>query len=336
MKLLLIKTSSMGDVICAMPAVSDAAKAIPGLEIDWVVEEAFAELPRLHRAVRAAIPVALRRWRRAPARNAPEVRSFVGRLRERRYDRVLDSQGLLKSAAIALLARGPAAGFDWHSAREPAASLAYGRRHAVPRDRHAIHRQRALFAAALGYALPDGVPDYGLIAPKSGSHGRYLLLATHTSWPSKRWPLRYWRALAERAAAESIAVRLPWHAEGERDDTEALASGLAGIEPVRTATLGDLAALVAGAAAVVAPDTGAAHLAAAYGVPAVVLYGSTAPALTGTLGPGQRHLAAVFACSPCRARECRYRGPAAVEPACYASLPPDTVWRSLQQALADR
>jgi lipopolysaccharide heptosyltransferase I len=335
-KLLIVKTSSMGDVVCAMPAVTDAARALPGLEIDWIVEEAFAELPAMHRSVRAAIPVALRRWRRAPVASIGEARAFLRRLRARRYDRVLDSQGLLKSAAIALLARGPAAGFDWASAREPAAALAYGRRHAVPRDRHAIRRQRALFAASLGYGLPEGAPDYGLVAADAAPRGRYLVFAADTSWPSKRWPRSYWRALAERAAAESIGIRLPWEAEAQRLEAEALAGGLAGVEAIRTATLRELVALIAGARAVVAPDTGAAHLAAACGVPAVVLYGSTSPALTGTIGPGQRHLEAVFACSPCQARECRYRGPAETVPACYASLPPDAVWRALQQALAAR
>ncbi len=336
MKLLLVKTSSMGDVVCAMPAVTDAAKALPGLEVDWVVEEAFAELPAMHRAVRAAIPVALRRWRRAPMQGAGEAGAFLRRLRERRYDRVVDSQGLLKSAAIALLARGPVSGFDWPSAREPVATLVYGRHHAVAPERHAIERQRALFAAALGYRMPEGEPDYGLVPPEAGARGRYVVFATQTSWPSKRWPQRYWRALAERGSAESTVIYLPWHGEAERPDVEAIARDLAGVEAMRTATLTELVALIAGAQAVVAPDNGAAHLAAACGVPAVVLYGSTAPALTGTIGPGQRHLEAVFPCSPCRARECRYRGPAQTVPACYASLPPDAVWRSLQQARAGR
>jgi len=335
-RLLLVKTSSMGDVICAMPAVTDAARARPGIEIDWVVEEGFADLPAMHPAVRATLPVALRRWRRAPLASLGELGSFLRQLRRRRYDLVLDSQGLLKSAAVALAARGFPAGFDRRSAREPLAALAYRRRHAVPRDRHAIERQRALFAAALGYPRPGTAPDYGLQVPRTTAAERYLVLAPHTTWPSKRWPADHWRALAERAAAAGLSIRLPWHDETERRGGEAIAAGLDGAAPVRTDRLCDLAALLAGAAAIVAPDSGVAHLAAACGAPAVVLYGSTAPGLTGTVGTGHRHLIASFACSPCLSRECGYRGPAEVTPACYGSLPPELVWRSLQELGVER
>jgi heptosyltransferase-1 len=316
-----------------MPAVSDAARARPGIEIDWVVEEGFADLPALHPAVGAVIPVAFRRWRRAPLASLGEARAFVRRLRQRRYDLVLDSQGLMKSAAGALAARGPAAGFDRVSAREPLAALVYGRRYPVPRDRHAIDRQRALFAAALGYPLPETPPDYGLAAAQRQAGSPYVVFAIHTTWASKRWPLRYWRELAERAAAASLAVRLPWHSDAEQAASETLSSGLSRVAAVRTGRLRDLVEMIAGAEAVVAPDSGAAHLAAACGVPAVVLYGSTAPGRTGTVGPAQRHLAAAFACSPCLARECRYRGPSEVEPACYGSLPPSMVWHALSQTL---
>lgn len=336
MKLLLVKTSSLGDVVCAMPAVTDAARARPGIEIDWVVEEGFADLPAMHPAVRSTIPVALRRWRRKPLASSGEARAFVRRVRQCAYDLVIDSQGLLKSAAVALVAHGPVAGFDRRSAREPLAAVAYARRHAVPRDRHAIDRQRALFAAALGYALPQGLPDYGLAPPRPRTGERYIVFAMHTTWPSKRWPSRYWRELAEAAAAASISVRLPWHQQAERAETETIAAGLAAVRAVRTERLRDLAELIAGADAVVAPDSGAAHLAAACGIGAIVLYGSTAPGLTGTVGPDHRHLVASFACSPCLARVCSYRGPAEVEPACYGSLPPAAAWSALEQVLARR
>lgn len=336
MRLLLVKTSSMGDVLCAMPALSDARRCLPDLEADWVVEEAFADLPAMHRAVDRVIPVAMRRWRRRPGEALAELPAFLRTLRARRYDRVLDSQGLLKSAGIALAARGPVAGFDRRSAREPVAALAYGNRHAVPRERHAIERQRDLFAAALGYARPDTLPDYGLNPPPPPVPQPYLVFAVDTSWPSKRWPIAYWRRLAETAASAAAIVYLPWQDEAQRERLAPLASGLSAVRLHQTPSGRALAARIGGARALVAPDTGAAHLAAAFGVPAVVIYGSTSPDRTGTLGPGQAHLRAVFVCSPCLARECRYRGPAVVTPACYGSLPPERVWESLRPLLADR
>jgi heptosyltransferase-1 len=336
MRLLLVKTSSMGDVLCAMPALTDAARALPQLETDWVVEEGFADLPAMHRAVDRVIPVALRRWRHRPGEALAERPVFLRALRARRYDRILDSQGLLKSAGIALAARGPAAGFDRRSAREPGAALAYRHRHAVPRERHAIERQRALFAAALGYGCPETAPEYGLLPPPPPLPQPYLVFAVETSWPSKRWPAAYWRQLIEMAAGPGAAICLPWLDEAQRDRLRPLTAGLPTVQLHPTPDGKALAALIGGARALVAPDTGAAHLAAACGVPAIVLYGSTSPDRTGTVGPGQVHLRAAFACSPCFGRDCSYRGPAVVTPGCYGTLPPDRVWASLQPLLADR
>jgi len=174
-RLLLIKTSSLGDVVHALPALSDALKALPNLQVDWVVEEAYAPLARLHTAVEGVIPVAIRRWRKSPlsGRTRQEWKGFQARLQETHYDLVLDAQGLIKSAWVGLLAHGPRAGLDWQSAREPLASLSYRRKLRVQKELPAIARNRLLMAQALGYELSlDGVttteggmanaPDYGL------------------------------------------------------------------------------------------------------------------------------------------------------------------------------
>ena len=100
MRVLLVKTSSLGDVIHTLPALTDAQRAIPGIQFDWVVEEGFAEIPAWHPAVAQVIPVAIRRWRKHPLQTlrSGEWRRFKARLRETHYDLVIDAQGLLKSA----------------------------------------------------------------------------------------------------------------------------------------------------------------------------------------------------------------------------------------------
>src|SRR3990167_497612 len=115
MRVLLIKTSSMGDVIHTLPAITDAYKAIPGIQFDWVVEEGFAEIPGWHPAVSEVIPVALRRWRKnwRSAETRAAWRALRARLNERQYDLVLDAQGLVKSAFVAFFAKGARAGLDW-------------------------------------------------------------------------------------------------------------------------------------------------------------------------------------------------------------------------------
>lgn len=120
MRILVIKTSSLGDLVHTLPAVTDAATAVPGVNFDWVVEEAFAELPSWHPAVNTVIPLALRRWRRGwfHAATRSEVIAFLRSLRACSYDRVVDAQGLFKSAMITGLAKGQSIGLDYHSARE--------------------------------------------------------------------------------------------------------------------------------------------------------------------------------------------------------------------------
>ena len=155
MRVLLVKLSSLGDVVHALPAVTDAARACAGLEVHWVVEEGYQAIPALHPAVTRAIPLAIRRWRHRLVGAGGEILASIRQLRMSSYDRVVDSQGLIKSSIVARIGRGPLAGFDRHSARERLAACAYGSGISVPRRQHAIDRQRALFAGALGYAPPS-------------------------------------------------------------------------------------------------------------------------------------------------------------------------------------
>ena len=245
MKVLLVKTSSLGDVVHTLPALTDAQRALPGIQFDWVVEEGFAEIPAWHPAVAQVIPVAIRRWRKHPINTlrSGEWRRFKARLRESRYDLVIDAQGLLKSAWLTRYVKAPVAGLDHDSAREPLATRFYDRCYAVPREQHALERVRQLFAQALGYPLPQDVADYGLNREQMAapSDQPYLLFLHGTTWPSKHWPETYWRELAERMSAFGWAIRLPWGNAEEKARAERIVSGVANAaarwpRPVSTAT----------------------------------------------------------------------------------------------------
>ncbi|WP_312452904.1 lipopolysaccharide heptosyltransferase I [Stutzerimonas nitrititolerans] len=296
MRVLLIKTSSLGDVVHTLPALTDAQRAIPGIQFDWVVEEGFAEIPAWHPAVAQVIPVAIRRWRKNlwQTLRFGEWRRFKARLRETRYDLVIDAQGLLKSAWLTRYVKAPVAGLDRDSAREPLASRFYDRRYAVPRDQHALERVRQLFAQALGYELPQGIGDYGLDRTQLATPGEepYLLFLHGTTWPSKHWPEAYWRELAERMSAFGWAIRLPWGNAEEKARAERIAEGIAGASVLPRLNLGGVAKVVAGARACVAVDTGLGHLAAALDVPSISLYGPTLPGRVGAYGRSQVHLCA--------------------------------------------
>lgn len=334
MQVLVIKTSSMADVIHTLPAITDARRAIPGIRFDWVVEEAFAALPGWHPAVQQVIPVALRRWRRNvfAALKSEGWREFRRRLRYRRYDFIVDAQGLLQSAWISRLASGRRVGFDRHSAREGLASFAYDERYGIETGAHAVTRLRRLFAASLGYRCPDTMPDYGIDRSPFDTGSRpqdYLVWLHGTTWSSKQWPDSHWRRLTDLATAAGFDVHLPWGNNDERRRAFALAAVSDRVTVLPRMDLAGLARELAGARAVVGVDSGPAHLAAALAVPALVLYGSTDPALTGTLGGQQWHLSVDFRCAPCLQRHCAYTGEAVVRPACYATLAPESVWTRL-------
>ena len=281
LKILFVKTSSLGDVVHHCPAVSDAARAIPGAAIDWVVEEPFAAVAAMHHAVRRVIPVAVRRWRRTWWRT--EVRAEIGAFRRaltaERYDAVIDAQSLVKSALITRLADGRRHGMDRASAREPLAACFYDVRHAVPRGTHAVERNRRLTGAALGIA-PGPEIDYGLQGADREQKGEAVFL-TMTSRADKLWPEERWIALGRALA---MPVVLPWGSEEERSRAQRIAAALPGASVPNRMTLDQLAWLFAGAKAVVGLDTGLTHLAAAVGAPTVGIYCGSDPALTGLYG----------------------------------------------------
>jgi len=333
-KTLIIKTSSLGDVLHTLPAVTDASRALPGMRFDWVVEEAFAEVPAWHAAVDEVIPVALRRWRHHPVQafRRGEPQAAVRRIRQQSYPQVIDAQGLLKSAVLSRFARGARAGLDRNSAREALAARAYDQRIAIARGQHAVVRVRQLFAAALGYPPPLTLPDYGIKSRFPAAPRQPCLVFLHgTTWPTKHWPEAYWLDLARRAAATGLAIKLPWGNEEEHRRAGRIAAVSDAAEVLPAMTLSELAAVIAAARAVVGVDTGLVHLAAALGTPCITLYGSTDPGLIGTLGEEQVRLSADFPCAPCQQRHCSYTGTAEVVPACYASLNPDRVWRQLNE-----
>lgn len=296
MRVLLIKTSSLGDVIHTLPALTDAQRAMPGIQFDWVVEEGFAEIPAWHPAVVQVIPVAIRRWRRhlLQTLRSGEWRRFKARLRETRYDLVIDAQGLLKSAWLTRYVSAPVAGLDRESAREPLASRFYDRRYAIARDQHALERVRQLFAQVLGYTVPETMADYGLDRNQLATSGDqpYLLFLHGTTWPSKHWPEGNWRELAERMSEFGWSIRLPWGNADEKARAERIAENLSSVSVLPKLNLGGIAKVVAGARACVAVDTGLGHLAAALDVPSISLYGPTLPGRVGAYGRSQVHLCA--------------------------------------------
>jgi len=284
LNILLIKTTSLGDVLHNLPVVSDIRQHAPEAQIDWVVEESFAALPTLQPGVRRIIPVALRRWRKAWWSSRHEICAACGAIRAGRYDLALDTQGLLKSALLTRCAQTLRCGFARDSAREPLASLFYDRTYSVPKTLHAVERNRQLAGMALGYT-PQGLPDYG-IHPSDVSlpwlpEGPYGVLLHATSRDDKLWAEENWIALGNRLHKAGLIPVLPWGNESERSRSERLTQSIPDAICAPRLDLREAAALLGRARAVVGVDTGLSHLAAALDVPTIGIYTATDPGLTG-------------------------------------------------------
>jgi heptosyltransferase I len=292
MKILVIKTSSLGDVIHMLPAITDAVRARPELHIDWLVEESFAAIPAWHPAIQQVIPLAMRRWKKHwTARSTwKEISATRAQLKQRSYDLIIDSQGLIKSALWSCMASGTRAGYGSTSAREPLASWFYHRTCTVPRQLHAIDRNRQLMSQILGYALHDPSPDYGLqrLAERLPAPGvqlpRHCVFGLHgTSRVDKLWPTEHWKTLAQALAPTQYQLVLPWGNDQERLRAEDIARHASNVMVLPKLGLDALASLIDQSRAVVGVDTGLLHLAAALGKPGLALYTATPPALTGAI-----------------------------------------------------
>ena len=287
-RILLVKTSSLGDVVHNLPVASDIRAAAPAVEIDWVVEESFAAIPRLHPAVARVLPVAIRRWRSSFLSPVvrEEIRAFTRELKREPYDAVIDTQGLLKSALVAWTARGTRHGLDFASAREPL-SFFYDRTYSVPWTMHAVERNRALASRALGYAVPLTV-NYGISTSPVKfvwlPDGPYVVLVHATSARAKLWPDERWIELATRLNERGMRSVLPWGDTAERLRAESIARPVPGAVVAPGLSLADAAAVLAGASAVAGVDTGLTHFAAALKVPTIGIYCATDPAATGLYG----------------------------------------------------
>ena len=300
--ILVVRPSSLGDIVHALSIVADIRANRPELAIDWVAERGFVGLLEMHPGIRRIVPVAIRQWRHRAflAATWREVAAFRDALRRDEYAAVLDLQEQVKGAVIARMARGVRHGPDRASIREPIATLLHDVHHGIDRDQHFIVRCRALAAASLGYRV-EGPPRFGLVAPAPVPglvpERPFVVFFHGTSRADKLWPDADWRRLVEAFDAAGFAVVLPWGSDAERARSERYATGIDGaiVPPPPRLSLPSLAALLAKAEAAVGVDTGLVHLAAALGTATVALFVATDPKRCGVglAGPSARDLGGI-------------------------------------------
>lgn len=335
LRLLLVKMSSLGDLIHVFPAVTELAAQFPGVEIDWVVEEAFSVVPAWHSAVHRVIPIALRRWRKSLWQSRLEIQAFLKQLRQTRYDVIIDAQGLIKSAVVSKVARGGTIhGLNVDTLREPIARYAYHYTHPTPQI-HVAHQYKALFAQSMGYTANAHV-EYAVNLPSVRYAEQPYVFCFHgTTWDTKHWPVAYWQAFISQMRDTGYKIVLPWGNAIEHERALLLAKSSDRVEVLPKHGLTELVQIIRGAAACVSVDTGLGHIAAACEVPTIFLFGPTDGARVGGLSAQQMNLQATYDCVPCHKKSCLFADTHAFPP-CYLSLSPERVVDTLLHCVGER
>ncbi len=290
-KILIVRTSSLGDLVHMLPAISDIARHVPDAQIDWLVEDAFVQIAAWHPAVNEVIPVAHRRWRRSwwSADVRQERQALEQNLRNRQYDIVLDMQALLKTVWFTRMATGIKHGLDWRSAREPLATLFYDVRHRVEFWQPAVTRQRKLAAATFGYVFSDK-PDFGLQAFEQEAHvlrtheTPYAVIMPSASRDDKLWPEQDWHAVFNHLTAKGLQLKLLAGNANEAKRAEALIAQHSGAMVLPRMDLTEAARCLAAAQLMVGLDSGLTHLSAALGRPTIGIYKASTPVRTPLVG----------------------------------------------------
>jgi heptosyltransferase I len=281
-RILIVKVTSMGDVIQAQPIVSDLKRAFPGVEVDWAVDESFAEIARWNPGIDRVLCAPLRRFKKA--RRWADFRAIaqsIAELRAKPYDVVVDIHGVYKSAIIAFLSRSRRRlGYRSQDLGERGAAFAYTGRFAPPRDRNAWNGMRETVSTALGYPL-DGPARYNLSIPAPArpivdTGGRPLAMLFHAaSKDDKKWPTAHWVDIARDLVQRGFYVAVPWGSAAERSEGLAIVSQVEGAELLPQLSVTEIAQTIAASDFVIGVDTGFVHLAHALEKRTVMIFIAT-------------------------------------------------------------
>jgi len=333
-RILLIKLTSLGDLIHALPALTDLHRACPEARVDWMIDTHFAEIAAWHPAIHEIFTTDHRQWGRTLWSSLPSICSLIKSVRREEYDLVIDGQGNFKTALLSLTTRGLRAGFDRQSVREQIASFAYQKKYGASKKAHAIDRLRQLFSLACGYPCPTEAPDFLIQrdrfkCPAVQLPERYLVFIHNAGWQTKLWPEEYWARLIRMATEAGCHILLPWGSQEEEARARRLAINSRAIVLPRL-SLSEIGFVLSRAAACVCMDTGLGHLAAALNIPSLTLYGATDPRLIGARGLHQLHIPSNLSCAPCHQKKCRFFSAASLNPPCLAQISPERVWEQIK------
>jgi heptosyltransferase I len=292
-RVLIVKVTSLGDIVHAQPLVDDLRRNFPGVSIDWAADAAFAEVLRWNPGIHRVLCAPLRRFKsQRGLTDFKRIAASIAELRRVRYDAVIDVHGVYKSAIIAFLARARARyGYRSADLGEKGAAFAYSRRFARPAERNAWEGLRESVGQAFGYSI-DTPPRFGLkipapaAIPAAARHGAFAILFHATSCDDKKWPLEHWQRLGTQLRAQGLRALLPWGSQAEHAEALAIAEGIPDALVLPRLSVLEIAQHIELASLIVGTDTGFVHLAAALRQPTVMIFTATSRRHFGVSLPG--------------------------------------------------
>lgn len=301
MRLLIVKTTSMGDVVHAVPVIDDIRKHFPDAEIDWLVEGSFADIPRNVQGVSEVIVCSVRQWKKRLAKRQTwsEIKDLKAKLRAKHYDLVIDLQGLIKSAVLASWTGAVVCGYDRQSIKERIATVLYQRKYAISREKSAVERCRLLAAKSLGYDPGNTRPQFSFKPSGKPALKGAVIFFCNTSRDTKLWPEQKWVQVGRSIVEQGRQIILPWGSEEEHQRVGRIAKaiGAAAFVPERM-PIGKLMELLGEAYAVIGLDTGMTHLSSAMGLPTVGIFRDYPVELVPLEGAAKKAALGGVACCP--------------------------------------
>ena len=362
MKILIIKLSSLGDLIHTFPAITEAMQKnrelnlYPSLQFDWLVDESFKDVPNFQPYIHQVFTVPLRKKNYLTA--LKKLINIKKLNQAKPYDLIIDAQGLIKSAALLFLLKKIAhktIGLDFHSARESYASFFYQEKFSIPKNLHAIDRLRLLFSKALNYpitlethiinSITNSItnPTIDSSPPTWETNPPIKVLFLHgTTWPTKQWPDVYWIQLGKILSQKNMQILLPWYGPEEHTRVLSFQKQIPNSLILPSYSLKEFFNFLKTTPPnlIIAVDTGLTHLAAALNIPMISLFGPTSAEKTGPKGENQTILNADFPCAPCFSKTCLYLKKLGtktkITPPCFESLNPEIVSQMVNKTVIEK
>ena len=286
----------MGDLIHALPALTEAKDHINNITFDWVVDKSFSSVPKWHPNVKNTIETNHREWKLNlfSSKSRDEMKKVINTIDSTEYDLIIDMQSNIKSALLSFMCKSSVVGLDAKSVREYPAHFAYKNKIRVPKDMHAVERQKQQLASALGYETNISNRDYGISKtnfkkPKQFNFDKYAVCVQNASWITKQWPIESWKELLKTLEKKDLNLLFPSGSQSELDRASEICSVSEKAYALEVLPLDEVAFLIDNSKFTLCSDTGLAHVSAMVGTPSLTLYGPTDTRLIGTYGNNQNH-----------------------------------------------